>query len=96
MKAHARNSDPETSHEAAASVNVTKGQKTVMALVRKAFPRRTEFTLKELVAAAPVHDVELSESGLRTRLRELISRGEIIRGEKSYATGRGEFLHHRP
>lgn len=74
-KARARHTDPETSHEAAASVgNVRQSHEFVIRALRR-----------------PAHDVELvkryqayakapraSESGIRTRRSELVARDMVV------------------
>jgi hypothetical protein len=65
---HARASDPETSHAAAASVNQSEGQ----ALVLKMFRRYGPMTDEVLQARMKEHlPGMLSESGVRTRRSEL-------------------------
>jgi len=71
----ARNTDPSTSHEAAASVDqVTKTQEYILKVLRR--PRADV----ELVAAyrnmktAP----RASESGIRSRRAELVDRGLVV------------------
>jgi hypothetical protein len=73
--ARARNTDPKTSHDAAASVDqITKTQEYVLKCLRR--PRHDV----ELVAAynnlrtAP----RASESGIRSRRAELVDRGLVI------------------
>jgi len=82
--AHARNSDPETSHEAAESVEVVKNQLYVLAVFSQICP----CTDKTLVATYPrVSEHTQSESGIRTRRKELVDKGivrwtgELVRGD---------------
>jgi hypothetical protein len=89
--AHARNTDPITSHEAAASVNdITKTQEFILkALVRP----RTDIDLVEAyrnLKLAP----RASESGIRSRRAELVRAGLIMdTGERvKLASGRNAIV----
>ncbi len=69
--AHARRTDPETSHAAAASldtITIRESQREVYALFLQYGPMTDE----EMVAQAHLNDVQQSESGLRTRRSELV------------------------
>jgi hypothetical protein len=68
-KAHARRTDPSTSHDAARSIRgkLTISQQEVLNLFRT-YERLTD---KELVYVAGQSGVKQSPSGLRTRRREL-------------------------
>lgn len=76
-KATARATDPQTSHEAAASVtpNLRESQAAVLDLLRRYGP----MTDVELIAAARRDDVRLSDSGIRTRRHELEAMGLVKR-----------------
>lgn len=82
-RAHARRTDPETSHEAAASVeNITERQAAVLRLSEELDP----YTLEELVheyrdptSGSRGHERPAqSESGIRTRHRELVDRDLVV------------------
>ena len=89
--AHARSTDPQTSHEAARTVNVTKGQQTVL----NEFLMYHELTDEALIEALQVRqdscpDAKLSDSGARSRRAELVAIG-ILKDTGRYgktATGR--------
>jgi len=66
-----RRSDPATSLLAAASVDLTKGQKVVMA----AFRVRNSMTDDELIAQVVALGLKLSPSGCRSRRKELVELG---------------------
>ena len=66
-------SDPVTSLVAAASVDLTKGQKIVMA----AFRVRRSMTDDELIAKVADLGLKLSPSGCRSRRKELVEMGLI-------------------
>jgi hypothetical protein len=73
-KAHARRSDPHTSHEAARSLSANKlrdSQKAVLSHFRK-FGPMTDTDLVNIYVGSPQ-----SRSGLRTRRSELANRGLI-------------------
>jgi hypothetical protein len=74
--AHARSTDPQTSHEAARTVNVTRGQKIVL----NEFMMYHEMTDEQLIVALQVRqdscpDAKLSDSGARSRRAELVAIG---------------------
>lgn len=95
VTAHARRTDPDTSKQAAASVNVTKGQEQTLDVIRRAFPIST-FTLDDLVAAAAVllDAGTWSPSGIRSRCAELVAHGRVLQlGTTRLATGRSARLH---
>lgn len=64
-------SDPTTSFQAAASVDLTKGQKIVMA----AFRVRNSMTDEELIDLVAELNLKLSPSGCRSRRKELVELG---------------------
>lgn len=66
-------SDPATSYQAAASVDLTKGQKIVMT----AFRTRRSMTDDELIAQIAKLGLKLSPSGCRSRRKELVEIGLI-------------------
>jgi hypothetical protein len=70
--AHARNSDPDTSHAAARSVrHIRESQAEVLALFRAHGPMTDEL-------ARTVYRGHQSPSGLRTRRSELVGRGQLV------------------
>ena len=74
--AHARGTDPETSHDAAAGITTNRlreSQKEVWALFRKYGPMDD----RELVRLADKDGIRQSPSGLRTRRRELQTMGKV-------------------
>ena len=74
----ARNTDPETSHQAAATVNLTRGQRAVLAEFRL-YRRLTDCQLIESLAirASSCPDSRLSDSGARSRRAELVAAGLV-------------------
>jgi hypothetical protein len=74
--AHARRSDPATSHEAARDVTgrLRRSQDQVLALLRDIGPC-TDITL---VAAAHERGIRQSDSGIRTRRKELTVAGLVV------------------
>jgi len=64
-------SDPATSLLAAATVDLTKGQKIVMS----AFRVRNSMTDDELIAQVAALGLKLSPSGCRSRRKELVEAG---------------------
>lgn len=75
MQAHARSTDPETSHEAAAKSSMTMHEHTmaVLGLFREHGPMTHE-TLERVARDA---GVMRSESGLRTRCKQLVDLGLV-------------------
>ena len=74
--AHARTTDPQTSHEAARTVNVTRGQQIVL----NEFLMYHEMTDEQLIEALKIrqgscYDAKLSDSGARSRRAELVAIG---------------------
>ena len=74
--AYARSTDPQTSHEAARTVNVTRGQEIVL----NEFLMYHEMTDEQLIEALQVRqdscpDAKLSDSGARSRRAELVAIG---------------------
>lgn len=84
--AHARSSDPETSHRAAAALgDIRASQREVLQLFRRYGP----MTDKALVEAAEHAGVKQSASGLRTRRHELVELALVI------DTGRRMKVYHK-
>lgn len=78
--AHARNTDPHTSHEAAATVKVTRNGFALLTFINTSMPPK--FTDKQLVAAYQKAQgrpgvPHQAESGIRTRRKELTDRGHL-------------------
>lgn len=71
-QAHARLTDPDTSHAAAASVNVRHSQQQVLALLREG-----PATDHALADRAYRRGVTISPSGLRSRRSELVDAGLV-------------------
>lgn len=71
--AHARHRDPETSKEAAKSVDVTRGQIAILAALTVLGPSSDERIFAHVAAAG----MNLSESGARTRRSELVALGRV-------------------
>lgn len=69
--AHARNTDPETSHEAARSVEpkLRESQEVVLSLMRSIGPATDD----RIYAEAKARGVKISTSGCRTRRSELVT-----------------------
>lgn len=73
--AHARTTDPATSHRAAASLtNLRPAQEEVLALFRKYGPMIDE----EMLSRAGDEQVKQTPSGLRTRRSELVEAGLMV------------------
>ena len=103
MTAHARTTDPITSHEAAATVDTNRSQTAVLTLINRhmgdyfthkavvATYRRvsTQQTLTNVTDRLP----HLSESRIRTACRELADKGLVRHvGYTTPATGRRESI----
>ncbi len=83
--AYARTSDPDTSHEAAASLSserIRQSQEAVLSLFRHAAEPMDDKTLVRLYqtmsAARPDLYLPQADSGIRTRRNELVKKGLII------------------
>jgi len=81
----ARNTDPETSHEAAASISEDKLRASQLAVLQLFKNDRSGFTDYELVRIYfdtarqwPSSFPHQSESGIRTRRKELVDMGKIV------------------
>lgn len=84
--ASARASHPETSHAAARSVNVTKGQRIVLELLESL---SGPVTHEHLVNIAQARGVRISPSGVRSRCHELHDKGYVrAAGETLTQSGR--------
>lgn len=84
-RAKARRTDPQTSHEAAASVgDLTAAQEAVYALIAER-PRSDEQVYALLVS----RQYPISPSGARTRRSELVDMGRVEDSGKHYLTGSG-------
>lgn len=80
LVARARRADPETSHEAAASLTSDKlrrSQEAVLALLRERGPMDDQHLVREYAWNFDASAPEQSESGLRTRRKELVQRGLV-------------------
>jgi hypothetical protein len=89
--AHARSSDPETSHVAAAGVKVSENQTAVLFLLRILGDPVLD---EELIVAYAKRQKALklpeqSESGIRSRRAELAKGGYLVEGEKKRMTTGG-------
>jgi len=82
--AHARRTDPETSHDAARSVEVTPGRAAVL----RAFLNHGDMTDEQLSRCPEVK--HLSPSGIRTRRKELADAGLLgyTHRDRKMETGR--------
>lgn len=69
----ARDSDPLTSHTAAASVHVARGHRIVLIVLKEEGPMCDQ----KLLAAVRSRGIKLSDSGLRTRRSELVTMGFV-------------------
>lgn len=70
--AHARRTDPETSHDAAASVpNIRKSQELILTILSRC-PQTDEEIFSHLPSGV------MSPSGARTRRSELVAAGRVI------------------
>jgi hypothetical protein len=78
-QAHARNTDPQTSHDAAASVRVTAGQREVLEIFELLHRATDENVARKHEARCLLGTAyaSLSPSGLRTRRSELVRLGKI-------------------
>lgn len=84
--AHARHTDPITSHEAAASVTgIRASQQAVLAL----FDHYGLMCDEQLIAHALYRGVRQSQSGLRSRRAELVVRGLLVDTGRTVLTAAG-------
>jgi len=73
-EARARRTDPDTSHEAAASVwNIRTSQVAVLGMLRKYGPATDEQLISDM-KRCPLY---MSPSGIRTRRAELVAKGLV-------------------
>lgn len=73
-RAKARHTDPKTSHEAAATVNLTNGQEMVLEALQRGGPMHDEMIKIEVSC---VQGDFISLSGCRTRRKELVDLGLV-------------------
>ena len=74
-----RRTDPQTSRDAAATVNITKGQQIVLAEFRLYRTMTDEQLIDALaVRAASCPEARLSDSGARSRRAELVAKGLLV------------------
>ena len=76
QQAHARTTDPETSHAAAESIK-PDALRATQAAVLDAVRRHGPLTDTRLISVAAVERWKMSPSGLRTRRTELVDRGLV-------------------
>lgn len=74
--AHARRTDPETSHEAAAIVTA-RGLRNSQREILSLFTKYGRMTDKRLIKIAAEHGIKQSDSGIRTRRSELVAQGRV-------------------
>lgn len=76
--AYARNTDPETSHAAAAEItpHLNRLQAVVLDAIHDFFPHG--FTDKQLCLVLP----DLTDSTVRTRRKELVNKGRVVANGK--------------
>lgn len=74
--AHARHGDPVTSHRAAASVTELTAKQEAVLRVFNNYKRLTDEQLATIYSTLPDFPAQ-SESGLRTRRSELVTRGKV-------------------
>lgn len=78
-KAHARNTDPYTSHEAAASITsekIRRSQLEVNRALRRIGPCEDSVLVEEMQGTDRY--AWQSESGIRTRRKELVDKGLVV------------------
>ena len=74
-----RRTDPQTSRDAAATVNVTKGQQAVLAEFRLYRTLTDEQLIEALrIRATSCPEARLSDSGARSRRAELVTKGLLV------------------
>lgn len=78
-RAHARRTDPQTSHDAATSLgDLRESQRSVLYVLRKFGPSTDERLVENYQAGAALGRVpRQSESGIRTRRKELTEAGLV-------------------
>ena len=78
-QAHARNTDPETSHMAADGVDVGRTKRLIMAvLVARRDLHRGPAAASEITARILGSGHRVSESGVRSRLAEMVREGSVL------------------
>lgn len=89
FEAHARRTDPKTSHDAAASVRrIRESQADVLTIIRKCGPVSDEGMIYAYrLAGMPWQ----SDSGLRTRRSELVALGAVIDSGQTIKTQSGRY-----
>lgn len=86
MRAHARTTDPETSHEAAASVKDLRASQKMIYEILERYGPMTDIELVHYRWAMPG---TISESGVRTRRSELVAMGLVEESGKYGKTTHG-------
>lgn len=89
-QAHARRTDPKTSHDAAKSVNVTEGQQLILDALEyihiEGLEPATSQEIRELIDR---RGERISESGVRTSLTELVRAGKVEIADREGLTPSG-------
>lgn len=89
-QAHARNGDPETSHMAADSVDVGRTKRLVMAVLgARRDLHRGPATASEVTACILGSGYRVSESGVRSRLAEMVRDGIVLVADTDGYTASG-------
>jgi hypothetical protein len=77
-KAHARRSDPHTSHDAADSVeHIRRSQQDVLMVLRRFGPMHDDKLWRVITSLFGKGVLPMSESGCRTRRSELVAKGLV-------------------
>ena len=88
MTAHARISDPETSHEAASSVSDISETQIIIRALLAGYPMTDEELIRSYQNAVEQKIAPMaSESGIRSRRAELVDRG-LVRDSGRFGTTR--------
>lgn len=89
-QAHARNTDPETSHTAAESVNVGRTKRLVLQTLNTIICLGCEpVTADELTAIIRDNGHPVSASGVRSRLAEMVREGIVLVADTDGYTASG-------
>ena len=83
---HARTTDPETSHKAAQSITpakYTETQRAILTLLTEHPLTDEEINFRHFAGAKAGRWKYASDSGLRSRRRELVDQGLVVRGGMS-------------